>query len=492
MNRRRSERAPGPIGVEARGWGVRHAGRRDWALRGVDLRVEPGERVLLLGASGSGKSTLLRAMAGLLDPAAGVETEGLLLVDRLDPRAARHRTGMLFQDPESQIVMGRAGDDVAFGLENRCVPTGEIPIRVEAALAAVDFPYGTERSTDALSGGELQRLALAGTLALEPGLLLLDEPTANLDPDGAQAVRDVLRRLSERRGTTMVLVEHRVDEAVELVDRVVVIAAGGGVVADGTPASVFARDGASLAAAGVWVPGHAPSPPTRGESAQPRDLVLADGATYRYPGAGVDALLATDVTVRSSEALAMVGPNGSGKSTLSLLLGGLLRPRTGWVMAAGPLAPGRGGEPLAGWPAGELVRHIGSVFQDPEHQFLTDSVRDELLLGPRRAGLGDAVARRRADELLEGLHLAHLVGANPFTLSGGEQRRLSVATALSTAPPLLVLDEPTFGQDRRSWIELVRLLAGLRDAGHGICFATHDRAFVQILADRTLTLSGRA
>ncbi|HET8778066.1 MAG TPA: ABC transporter ATP-binding protein, partial [Candidatus Limnocylindria bacterium] len=147
-----------PARIEARGWGLRHPGRRDWALRGLDLVVEPGERVLLLGASGAGKSTLLTALAGLIDPAGGAETEGSLLVDGADPREARDRTGLLFQDPESQIVMGRAGDDVAFGLENRCVPTDAIWPRVDAALAAVDFPYGRDRPTHALSGGEQQRL----------------------------------------------------------------------------------------------------------------------------------------------------------------------------------------------------------------------------------------------------------------------------------------------------------------------------------------------
>ena len=189
MGRWRTRR--GRLGSTPANWGLRHPGRREWAVRGLDLTIEPGERVLLLGASGAGKSTLLTALAGLVDTSV-VETEGELLVDGRDPREARDRTGLLFQDPESQIMMGRAGDDVAFGLENRCVPSDGIWPRVDAALAAVDFPYGRDRPTHALSGGEQQRLALAGTLALRPGLLMLDEPTANLDPDGAAEVRSVL------------------------------------------------------------------------------------------------------------------------------------------------------------------------------------------------------------------------------------------------------------------------------------------------------------
>ena len=457
-------------------------------MRGVDLVVEPGERVLLLGASGAGKSTLLTALAGLIDPGGGAETAGSLLVDGHEPRQARDRTGLLFQDPESQIVMGRAGDDVAFGLENRCVPTDAIWPRVDAALAAVDFPYGRDRPTHALSGGEQQRLALAGTLALQPGLLMLDEPTANLDPEGAAEIREVLARVLERIGATMLLVEHRVDESVALVDRVVVLEAGGGVLADGRPGEVFRARGAQLADAGVWVPDQPPPAPPRRTTSRPSALVIAEHATYRYPGTDADAVAPTDLQLRSSEALAIVGPNGSGKSTLALMLAGLLRPRIGHVLATEALAAGHGHEAIADWRASELVRHVGTVFQDPEHQFLARTVRDELTLGPRRAGIGADAAAHRADELMERLRLTHLARANPFTLSGGEKRRLSVATALATAPALLILDEPTFGQDRRTWGELLHLLAALRDDGRGIGFVTHDRAFVNALADRTLRL----
>jgi energy-coupling factor transport system ATP-binding protein len=478
--------------VEARGWGWRHAGRRAWAVRGLDLRIEAGERVLLLGPSGSGKSTLLLAMAGLLDRSGGGEMEGELLVDGRPAPEVRERSGMVFQDPESQIAMARAGDDVAFGLENRCLEPDAIWPRVHAALEAVGFPYGPERPTDALSGGEQQRLALAGVLAMRPGLLLLDEPTANLDPDGAAAIREVLASVLERLGLTLVLVEHRVSDALPLVDRAVVIQAGGGVIADGRPRTVFAEHGDRLAEAGVWVPDRRlPAPPERVRPAA-ETLLLAEQATYTYPGASSPALARTDVQLRSSEALAVMGPNGSGKSTLALLLAGLLRPSSGSVVAGEALARGRGHEEVWRWPASELARHVGTVFQDPEHQFLTRTVRDELMLGPMRSGLDRATARSRADELLERLHLSRLAEANPFTLSGGEKRRLSVATALALAPAVLVLDEPTFGQDRRTATELLALLAALRDDGRGICFVTHDRDFASALADRTLRLAAPA
>jgi energy-coupling factor transport system ATP-binding protein len=483
--------AVAPVSIEARGWGWRHAGRRDWALRGLDLRIEAGERVLLVGPSGSGKSTLLTALAGLLDAHAG-EAEGTLLVDGRHPREAREASGLVFQDPESQLVMGHAGDDVAFGLENRCLPAEAIWPRVDAALEAVEFPYGRDRPTDALSGGEQQRLAIGGVLALRPGLLLLDEPTANLDPDGAAAVRRVVGGVVERLGLTLVVVEHRVADAIPLVDRVIAIEAGGGVVADGPPQHVFTRYGAALADAGIWVPDRRlPSPPLRVRPA-PETMLLAEQAAFNYPGSSLPALARTDLQVRSAEVVAIAGRNGSGKSTLLFLLAGLLRPSYGSVVAGEALARGRGHEPIWRWAAPELARRIGTVFQDPEHQFLTRRVRDELTLGPVQAGISRSESLARADELLSRLHLVRLADANPFTLSGGEKRRLSVATALATAPTVLLLDEPTFGQDRRTAMELLDLLAGLRDSGRAVAIATHDREFATALADRTLRLTAPA
>jgi energy-coupling factor transport system ATP-binding protein len=327
-----------------------------------------------------------------------------------------------------------------------------------------------DRPTAALSGGEQQRLALAGVLAMRPGLLLLDEPTANLDPPGAALVRDAIAR-SLDADTTLILVEHRVTEALPLVDRVVVLEPGGGIRADGPPAAVFAAHSDRLAAEGVWVPG-APFPALKAKTRSTTDLVRAFEVTQKL------RLTATTVTASAGEVLAVTGPNGAGKSTHALILGGLLAPTTGRVESFGdPLPPHR-------WRAATLTQRIGSVFQNPEHQFVTPRVAEELALGPRRLGRSPAEVSAVVDELLERLRLAKLAGANPHTLSGGEARRLSVGTALATAPQLLVLDEPTFGQDRRTWLELAHLLAGLRDQGHGIVAVTHDDAFVDALADR--------
>jgi energy-coupling factor transport system ATP-binding protein len=417
--------------------------------------------VLLLGASGAGKSTLLAALAGLLPEDSGA-AEGTVEIDGLDPRKARERVGILFQDPQTQLVMARSGDDVAFGLENRGVPAEDIWPRVSDALDRVGFGYPLSRPTAALSGGEAQRLALAGVLALRPGLVLLDEPTANLDPAGATLIREAIAAAAGP-DATIILVEHRVAESLPLVDRVVVLEPGGGVRADGTPVEIFGLVGDRLAAEGVWVPGRPIGP--RKAAAPPADVVV------RAEDVAVTGRLApVDLAVRCGEALAVTGPNGAGKSTLAQVLGGLLAPSAGRVTFAGdPRPPHR-------WRAATLARRIGSVFQNPEHQFVTSRVADELALAQPPPPV--------VDELLDRLRLTHLAGANPYTLSGGEARRLSVATALATAPQVLVLDEPTFGQDRRTWIEMVDLLAALRDAGRGVVTVTHDDELVTALADR--------
>jgi energy-coupling factor transporter ATP-binding protein EcfA2 len=469
--------------VQAQGWGWRHAGRRSWAVRGLDLVVYPSERVLLLGPSGSGKSTLLSAMAGLLHAPEAGDEEGTLLVGGVPASEAAGYAGIVFQDPASSLVMGRIGDEVAFGLENQALPREEIWRRVIEALRAVGLGYPLGHSVQHLSGGEQQRLAIAGVLAMKPRLWLLDEPTANLDPDGSALVRQTLREiLTSSAESTLVMVEHKLAPVLELVNRAVVLGPEG-VVADGKPDEVFALYGTALRKAGVWVPG---PPPARLAPLRPAGPLVAatEKVGVRYPGAPSPALEAVDLEVFAGQALAITGPNGSGKSTLALVLASLLGPSSGRVkfFAGGPALP------YAKWPARELVRWVGTVFQEPEHQFVASSVEAELAVGPRRAGVPAKVAKARVAELMERLGLGHLAKANPFTLSGGEKRRLSVATALATAPAMLVLDEPTFGQDASTWGQLVELLAEERDAGRAVVAVTHDEELVAALADRELRL----
>jgi energy-coupling factor transport system ATP-binding protein len=473
------------VAVEARGWGWRHAGRQKWAVKNLDLVVNPGERVLLLGPSGAGKSTVLAALAGLLRAPDSGDQQGSLLVDGLPADEATGRAGLVFQDPSSSLVMGRVGDEVAFGLENRAVPYEQMWDRVAESLASVGFEYPLDHATDRLSGGEQQRLAIADVVAISPGLWLLDEPTANLDPEGAALVRATIRGVLEASTATLLLVEHKVASVLEMVQRVVVLEPGGGVMADGPPGEVFASTGRALRAAGVWVPGPGPA-----RLAPPRPpgppVVVAESATVQYPEMSRPALDGVDLTAFSGQVLAITGANGSGKSTLALILASLMSTTAGAVrfLAGGP------DRPYAKWRPRELVKWVGTVFQEPEHQFVASTVREELAVGPRRSGLAKEVARLRSDELMGRLGLAGLADANPFTLSGGEKRRLSVATALATGPALLVLDEPTFGQDACTWDELTALLAEQRDAGQAVVAITHDEDLVGALADRHVRLRG--
>jgi energy-coupling factor transport system ATP-binding protein len=485
----RASFAPRPARVEAHGWGWRHASRNAWAVRDVSFRIEPGERVLLLGASGSGKSTLLHGLAGVLGGDEEGESSGALLVDGEPAAAARGRSGLVLQDPDSQVILARVGDDVAFGCENLGVPREEIWQRVGEALDAVGLDVPLDRPTKALSGGQKQRLALAGAVAMRPGLLLLDEPTANLDPEGVAAVRAAVQRSLERNQATLVVVEHRVEVWLPLVTRVIVLG-DGGVVADGDPEEVLGREGERLAQRGVWVPGIPPALPPPPDRAPGESLLRASGLSVarvaRHP-------VATDISleVRAGVALAITGPNGAGKSTLGLTLAGLLAPAAGRVVASDVLADGAGEAPIR-WSSRALLTRIGTVFQDPEHQLLAKTVREELEIGPRAWGLDAEETARRVDELLVRLRLDALARANPYTLSGGEKRRLTVAAALATRPRVLVLDEPTFGQDARTWAELVALLAGLRDAGSAIVTITHDLDVVAALRAERFELPGAA
>lgn len=477
--------------ITAQGWGWRHAGRSRWAVRDIDLTVEAGERVLLLGASGAGKSTLLHGIAGVLGDHDEGEQSGRLAVGGREPAQARGSSGLVLQDPDTQLVLARVGDEVAFGAENLAVPRAEIWPRVHRALDDVGLDVPLNHPTAALSGGQKQRLALAAVLAMQPGLLLLDEPTANLDPAGVLEVRDAVVRVLERTRATLVVVEHRVEVWADVVDRVVVLGSDGGILADGRPDVVLRQDDtrARLIEAGVWVPGYRPQVPAM-QAAHGDGLLRAEGLSVARAKRGPAVLDSVDLTLRGGEAVSVVGPNGAGKSTLALTLAGLLRPRGGALTALEPLARGAGPTPHE-WKSADLVRRIGTVFQEPEHQFLSASVREELEFGPRRvARFSEEEVRRRVEPLAERLRLEGLLNVNPFTLSGGEKRRLSVATMLATSPDILILDEPTFGQDANTWAELVALLAELISSGTCVVSVTHDRDFTAALGSRVLEVSG--
>lgn len=469
----------GATKLVARSYGWTHAGRRAPALADVDLVVSPGEKVLLCGDSGSGKSTLLAAIAGVLGgDDEGTRTGEILLEDasgHVEPPGHTIPVGLVLQDPDSQVIAARVGDDVAFGCENLAYPREEIWRRVSAALEMVgpyvDLSFPTER----LSGGQKQRLALAGVIAMGAGMVLLDEPTANLDPEGAQEVIDAVSTMVERTGATLIVVEHQhaawkgvLDRAIELKD--------GRIVADGPLDTVVASRSISGLPRAREVDGVSPSSTgVAPESAAlwSTDLVTRFGPPRSY---ALPRGMSTVIT----------GPNGAGKTTWLMTVAGLLPAVSGEIGVAEYVRRGLKGSPLT-WKSRDLADRIGFVFQNPEHQFVARTVAEELRVAPRV--MHREVPEARIAELVESLRLGHLLNANPFTLSGGEKRRLSVATALVTAPEVLLLDEPTFGQDPHTFTELVWLLRRMADEGTTIASVTHDPLFISALGDHRVEVS---
>ena len=525
-----------PAALELRGWGYRHAYRNHFAVRDLSLSIPAGQRVLLLGASGIGKSTILEGVAGLLgdhapqsgqdqveDDEGGV-TQGQVLIDGNPAVSSRGRVGLVLQDPDAQAIFQRLGDNVAFGPENMGLPREEIWPRVRKAMAEVGLAdLQLTRSTMHLSGGQMQRLALAGALAMQPGLLLLDEPTANLDPVGVEQIVDAVRKVLDRQGSTMILVEHRAGPWMDMIDRVIVLGLGkvedgtGGsgaaayrktvIMADGSPQEVFTDSGLDLASLGVWVPeayrsagdslpelGRVQARSRQSCSGQDDHPVLLAAQDLAVGRQGKAVAEHINLEFRAGQVTALVGANGAGKSTLAMTLAGLLEPVTGSVLARDRLLRGPQGqmpaepEPIR-WTSSQLAARIAYVFQNPEHQFARGTVLDEVKLAPIRTGMSEEQAQTRALELLGRFRLRQYGRANPYTLSGGEKRRLTVASALAAAPQVLILDEPTFGQDRNTWVSMARLIADLRDQGACIILVTHDRELVQALDARLVEMT---
>ncbi len=480
---------------------VRYPGRPHPALSAVSLALDRGDRVLLLGPSGSGKTTLVLALAGIIPHVLPAELEGTVMVDGVDTRAAlpailAGHIGVVFQDPDAQICMSTVEEEIAFGLENLGVPPEAMDTRISTALDAVGMAQRRASRTDRLSGGLRQRLVLAAVLAMGTPILVLDEPTAHLDPQGTREFFAVLARLSP---PGCVLIEHKLEHAVPLMTRVVAIGSDGRVLVEGDPSTVFGQHAGLLEAHGIWLP-----PATRVVRAAALDdeaLTLDDltalatsrpsvaerlmqalpvprhpvpdgpaaidirNLSYAYPG-GAAALREVSLSVPEGDFLALVGSNGSGKTTLALHLAGILPPPSGRVFVLG-------GD-MAETPAREVAGLIGYVFQNPEHQFVTESVLDEVRYTPRVRGMGDRESLALAREMLGRFGLAAAADRHPYQLSQGEKRRLSVATVLIAAPRVVVLDEPTFGQDARTNHDLLAHMVQLNEQGVTILMITHD------------------
>ena len=531
-----------PCSIVFSDWGYRPALRRQWAIRHLDLTIDAGERVLLMGASGIGKSTILQATAGLLGTscragaddkglrgrrAASLDTrpdedggigEGSILIDGKPPTESIGRCGLVLQDPEAQTVFERAADNVAFGPENMGVERSRITQRVRTAMEETGLgSVQWHRQAAHLSGGQAQRLALAGVLSMRPDALLLDEPASMIDPAGVRSLVHAIRTVLDAENPTMLLVEHKADEWLDIITRVVVLGSDGGstaIAADGAPDDVFGGHLQELDDLGVWVPQrYRKKPYLNAKDAKDIGIHTAAGSTAMgspaAPDASADrpvlsadiALTAEDLAIgynsipiaehiscafRSGEITALTGDNGSGKSTLALTLAGLLEPVSGTVTAGRRVQGDLGSSDPAGWGSPDLAQRIQYVFQNPEHQFAAGTVLGEVLLSLGSEPEGSAAAK--AHSLLERYGLDGLSAANPYTLSGGQKRRLTVAAALAAEPEVLILDEPTFGQDRKTWEYMVDMISGLRDQGKCIIVVTHDEEFIERIGARVIRM----
>ncbi len=496
-----------------------HADAAHPSPRDVTFDIAAGEVVLLLGPSGSGKSTLTLALNGLIPHALPATMTGTVEAGGLDTATTHTATlstqvAMVFQDPDAQIVTGTLYDEVAFGPENLLLPLRAVRERVEDALRRVGLWERRDDNPDHLSGGGRQRLAIACALAMGSPLIVLDEPTANLDPQGIDDVYAALTDVIAAGDRAILLVEHNLDAAMGFLTRTIVLDREGRVAFDGPAAEVIREHADELVEMGVWLPaatlaalrlrdqGHVfdplplspveladalatrslsvSSPSARSISGTPAKAANSAGdAIIRARGLNVrrrrtEILHDVDLDISEGSLTAIVGANGAGKTTLIQALAGVVAPPRGQVRVDGM-------DPGSASPR-DLSSRIGFVFQNPEHQFIAHTVFDELAHGLRLRHVPDAEIAARVEEMLVRFGLEHKAGVHPFLLSGGEKRRLSVGTALITRPRVLALDEPTFGQDRARASELLELLRKLRAEGTTIVIVTHD---LQLVAEHT-------
>jgi energy-coupling factor transport system ATP-binding protein len=501
-----------PPSIEAVGLGWRYAGRSVPALVDLDFRLEPGRVLLVLGPSGSGKSTLARALVGLVPHTLAGEWQGSLRVGDMDvastpARFLGERVGLVFQDPDCQLVMARVDDEVAFGLENRGRQRAEMRAAVPEALRQAGLAGFESRSTATLSGGEKQRLAIADVLVSRPLLLVFDEPTANLDPPGMYETLERIAELARVRRHTIVLIEHRLEAALPLADDVLLLDDTGRQLAFAPAGSVGRAEAGLLEASGAWVPhtwlgtdlpaGAAPGR-SRAAVGDGRLLLRVADLTVDYPADLTGTRRALDhvsMEARAGERIAIVGPNGAGKSTLLFVLAGLRRPTSGSVAVRATATDDEPAEALrdpARLGADEIACRVGLVFQDPELGFVARSARDEVAATDRafrsRSRRGEPPPPD-SDGVLARFGLGHLATQDPFRLSQGEQRRLSLAALVLRPPAILLLDEPTFGLDRRGTESVMALLDELKSTGQAQLLATHDPRLLPS-CDRVVAMDG--
>ncbi len=491
------------------------------ALKDISLEIGDGEFVLVTGPSGGGKSSLCRCLNGLIPHFYGGKIYGRVLVAGMDTlehstKELATKVGFVFQDPESQLVSMDVEREVAFGLENLGFPRDLIAKRVEESLDTLGIAGLRYRQLSELSGGEKQKVAIASVLALHPSVLILDEPTSELDPKGAEEVLSVITRLNDELGLTVILIEHRLDRVLQYADRLIVLSEGM-VAIDGGVRDIITNRYPELSRIGVGVPpmirliqelrnkgikidkvpltvkeGRAILRKTLDKTTPVRDteggngrgvadtLVEVKRLWYTYPS-GLLALRNVNLRIGEAEFVTIMGRNASGKTTLAKHFNRLLIPTKGRIRV--------GGLDTREATIAELARKVGFVFQNPNDHLFADTVHDEIAFTLKNLGFSREEIRLRTAEMLERFQLTEYQDQYPRSLSGGEKQRVALASVLATRPKVLILDEPTRGMDYRLKSELMRFLDEYRSEGNTVVLVTHDVEIVAEYADRVILLS---
>ena len=488
------------------------------ALARVSFAQSAGEMIGVMGASGAGKSTLAKCLNRIIPEFEDGDFRGAILINgerlsELRVCAIAPKVGMVFQDFESQLFSTNVAHEVAFAMEQVGMDRAEMNRRIAPALEAVGLAGFESRDPTSLSGGEKQRLAIASVLALRPRLIVLDEPTTDLDPEGRAEVFALIRKL-RAQDLSLIVIEHESEE-LRSADRIIVLREGE-IVADDSPRAVFARS-ELLEQCGVRPPGLGRALKLLGIEAQaenveqahaaivaayprlaakgPEDIAQDDhsaAATQRdgtglvdvenvsFSYSGPRVLDSIDLRVDAGEFLAIVGQNGSGKTTLAKQIVGLLHPAAGRVMLSG--------KDRAQMRPAETAREVAYVFQNPDHQIFAATVEEEVAFGPRNFGLGDDEIKRRCEEVLIAVGLQDERKSDPFLLSKGERQRLAVASVLVLKPRMLILDEPTTGLDYREQLRMMALVRDLNRSGIAIVIITHTPWLVAEYARRVILM----
>ncbi len=485
------------------------------ALEDISISIDAGEFVLLTGPSGCGKTTFCRALNGLIPKfyngtlTGSVHITGLDVAEHSTMELARH-IGLIFQNPDNQIFALTVEKDIAFGLENLGIAKAEMKKEIDWAAKTTGIDSLRLRATHELSGGQKQRLTIASVLAMHPSIIVMDEPTSFLDPVGAEHIFDVLDRLNKEYGMTIIIIEHRIDIAAKYVDRIIVFD-NGRVRSDGKPGLILAQEDTRLL--GVGIPRiltlakrfddhetmFSELPLTSDQfyeqitvclkeqefrskkSRIPTDmldlvgehhhspLIQVKDLVFDYPG-DVHALRGVDLTINHGDYIAIMGENGAGKTTLVKHFNGLLRPKEGQIYLDG--------EDISKQSVAQLARRVGLVFQNPDDQLFEESVEKEIAFALRNFGMNEESIDKRVTWALNLLDLERYRESSPFILSGGERKRVALASVLAWDPDVLVLDEPTIGQDYGQKERLRHFLSQLRTQGKTVVIVTHDVEFV--------------